>query len=132
LNAALQDRIPYDSYKTKQVKRAASDIETQTPVPKKRAKSAKSTKDKVANDDEDEEMHVDHETIVESTAKPVEDSTEHATPASVRRRKKAKIVGGWVSPQFAKEIDRSWLNEDEPADVFDVREYVPQVGDIVL
>jgi hypothetical protein len=41
-------------------------------------------------------------------------------------------VGGWVSPDFAKLIDRSWLDGESPARPFDLKTYAPQVGECVL
>lgn len=53
-------------------------------------------------------------------------------PATNRKRT-AKNVGGWVSPQFAQEIDRRWLERDAPdTKAFRLETYVPQVGDTVL
>jgi hypothetical protein len=51
---------------------------------------------------------------------------------SKKSRKKARNVGGWVSPMFAEEIDRSWLDGDKYDADIDLSKYVPQVGDIVL
>lgn len=41
-------------------------------------------------------------------------------------------VGGWISPEFASMIDRSWLERDGPTEKFDLSTYAPQVGDTVL
>jgi hypothetical protein len=49
-----------------------------------------------------------------------------------KRKRNARIVGGWIHPTFAQEIDRSWLERDVPKEIFDLRTYAPQVGDIVL
>lgn len=57
---------------------------------------------------------------------------EAASGTAKQRRKIARNVGGWVSPDFAGEIDRSWLEKDSPAVDFNLSTYVPQVGDIVL
>lgn len=51
-------------------------------------------------------------------------------------KRQAKIVGGWISPYFAKDIDRSWLEGHVPPcnnkQAFNLSTYVPQIGDIVL
>ena len=53
--------------------------------------------------------------------------------ATVKQRKRvARNVGGWVSPEVSDKIDRSWLSGDEPPSQFDLSNYVPQVGDTVL
>jgi len=73
-----------------------------------------------------------------------------------RKNKDARYVGGWMSPQFSQELDRSWLERTKPLTktivvpedtiktmhtssvtvkktaVFDLQQYVPQAGDIVL
>jgi hypothetical protein len=48
------------------------------------------------------------------------------------RKRSARNVGGWVSPNFSSEIDRRWLQRDKADDEFDMFAYVPQVGDTVL
>lgn len=48
------------------------------------------------------------------------------------RKRNARNVGGWVSPNFSTEIDRRWLQRDKADDEFDISAYVPQVGDTVL
>jgi hypothetical protein len=59
-------------------------------------------------------------------------------PAAKQKPKKKKRevvpmnVGGWVSPAFAQEIDRSWLAADRTPKKFDPSSYIPQIGDTVL
>lgn len=50
----------------------------------------------------------------------------------VLKRKKCRNVGGWVSPLFAAEIDRSWVEMDTFDPKFELSQYVPQIGDTVL
>lgn len=50
----------------------------------------------------------------------------------VKKRKKGRNVGGWVSPVFSEEIDRSWLASDKFTLNFELSKYVPQIGDTVL
>jgi hypothetical protein len=53
-------------------------------------------------------------------------------------KRQAKNVGGWISPDFSKLIDRSWLEYHVPShnnnnkNTFNLSSYVPQIGDIVL
>lgn len=49
-----------------------------------------------------------------------------------KKKKEPRNVGGWISPPFAAEIDRSWLEREKPTSHFDLPTYVPQVGDTVL
>jgi hypothetical protein len=81
-----------------------------------------------------------------------------STTTTTKRPKKtrdARFVGGWMSPRFSKELDRTWLERTKPIDnrpivlvpdniskragvsakktaVFDLGKYVPQAGDIIL
>ena len=47
-------------------------------------------------------------------------------------RRKGANVGGWVSPNFASQIDRSWLAGDVYEWKMNLSTYVPQAGDIIL
>lgn len=66
-----------------------------------------------------------------------------------KKQKDARNVGGWISPHFSQELDRSWLTRSKPlksvsvvpqgavgkgdnTTSFDLKRWVPQVGDIVL
>jgi hypothetical protein len=73
-------------------------------------------------------MHEDATYAAESNAGREREKAK----AIVKQRKKVKNVGGWISPEFSEEIDRSWLSGDAPTKQFDVSKYVPQVGDTVL
>ena len=47
-------------------------------------------------------------------------------------RRRNPNVGGWVSPSFACQIDRSWLAGDQYESKLNLSTYVPQAGDIIL
>jgi hypothetical protein len=47
-------------------------------------------------------------------------------------RKKNRNVGGWVSPAFAKMINRVWLEGDQYDPNLNFSTFVPQAGDIVM
>jgi hypothetical protein len=57
---------------------------------------------------------------------------EQQDEASKPRKRMSRNVGGWISPNFAQVINRSWLEKDAPSDKFDLKAYFPQVGDTVL
>lgn len=82
-------------------------------------------------------------------------TTTATTTKRPRKSRDARFVGGWMSPRFSKELDRSWLERTKPIDnrpivlvpddvsklagvsakktaVFDLGSYVPQAGDIIL
>jgi hypothetical protein len=63
-----------------------------------------------------------------------EQEKEAAQPTTRIRTRNVRNVGGWVSPNMAKSIDRSWLERDAPvvATAFDVSTYAPQVGEAIL
>lgn len=60
------------------------------------------------------------------------DETDLHANGKIRKRVTTRNVGGWISPQFAKVLDRSWLNVDQYEENFDLRAYRPQAGDVVL
>jgi hypothetical protein len=49
-----------------------------------------------------------------------------------QRIRMVRNVGGWISPDFSNDLDRSWLENVTPSKPFNVCNYVPQVGDTVL
>jgi hypothetical protein len=68
---------------------------------------------------------------------PQHATADEASKSSTAKPKKKKdltgrSVGGWISPRFAAEVDRSWLEREKPTATFDLSKYVPQVGDTVL
>lgn len=69
----------------------------------------------------------------------VTDQASKSSSSAAKPKKKRELtgrnVGGWISPRFAQEVDRSWLEREKPTPVttpFDLSKYVPQVGDTVL
>jgi hypothetical protein len=91
--------------------------------------------------------------IAKSTA--VDNTTINHTKKQQYHKKyrDARNVGGWISPQFSQELDRSWLTRGRPLKpaivvpttgttggigksdnvmMFDLKGWVPQVGEIVL
>jgi cytoskeletal protein RodZ len=60
-----------------------------------------------------------------------ETKTGHNSKKGIPKRK-TRNVGGWVSPMFSNQIDRSWLDSDEIESSLSIYTYVPQPGDIVL
>ena len=59
-----------------------------------------------------------------------------SSSSAVKPKKKKELtgrnVGGWISPRFAAEVDRSWLEREKPTTTFELSKYVPHVGDTVL
>ena len=81
------------------------------------------------------------------TKAPVQDDPAHKKKATARPKKpKAKIVGGWISPDLAHRLDRRWLirttrqqvqalplhQQQQDANALLSHCYVPQVGDALL
>jgi len=62
-----------------------------------------------------------------------EHSPDNANDEGAKAKKKRELnVGGWIEPNFAASIDRSWLEKDSPQKHFDLKTYVPQAGDTIL
>lgn len=59
-------------------------------------------------------------------------STTLEKPKKRKREVIPKNVGGWVSPAFAKDVDRSWLESDSSPKKFDAARYIPQIGDTIV
>lgn len=66
------------------------------------------------------------------TSSETKDDTGASEQTGSKRRKKARNVGGWVSPLFSAEIDRAWIESDKFEPKADLSKYVPQIGDTVL
>lgn len=57
---------------------------------------------------------------------------QHDERETKQRKRVVRNVGGWISPDFSRIVDRRWLDNDVPNSPFDLRTYVPQVGELVL
>jgi hypothetical protein len=99
-------------------------------------------------------------TVTSSTVDIADDdatATSNNAATTTKKKKKtrpkdARNIGGWISPLFSQQLDRSWLERTKPLKrinvvpptttttagkgsampVFDLHAYVPQAGDIVL
>lgn len=78
---------------------------------------------KVTNQDYDDEGDDD---APEAETKPGRGSRKGAP------KRKNRNVGGWVSPTFARMINRSWLEVDHYEPNINFSTFVPQAGDIVM
>lgn len=123
LNTTLLDRAPREPAPTRRSRRSTAE-EIVTPL--KLAQNQFT-----ANSPEEEDTYrnvADKEAIA-----PEDDETSNGRDRpGTKRKRNARNVGGWVSPQFAFEIDRSWLDQDNTKAHFDLYSYVPQTGDTVL
>ena len=136
LNAALLERAPKDPPPPRRSRRSLADnnedhnAESSTPT-----KKAARRKSKHVSPPSDHDDDVRLQEVVPMLNLSSEDVTSSANekPGNVKQRKRnIRNVGGWISPQFSKELDRSWLMLDSPTESFDLSTYVPQVGDTVL
>jgi hypothetical protein len=71
------------------------------------------------------------DSVADGPSSPV-GADEKTGPVKRKRRTNLRNVGGWVSPNFAAQLDRSWLDKDSPGKAFDPSTYAPQVGEAVL
>lgn len=132
LNAALLDRSPKDPPPLRRSKRSSSgENDEDGDILLHDLKVSKIPENK-ASLIIDENAFIDD--AVASQPLPKEDTAneEETSGTAKQRRKIVRNVGGWVSPDFAEEIDRSWLDNDSSAVDFNLSTYVPQIGDIVL
>lgn len=76
---------------------------------------------------------VDPGVVGSSPEKDSAEADECGSPArKTKRKRNLRNVGGWVHPDFAEKIDRSWLERDSQPLELDLSSYVPQVGETVL
>jgi hypothetical protein len=126
LNAVFLERAPKDPPPPRRSKRSGDEEkeETETDKPTKKKSKAQAKEDNTWDQVPRSEVTLPEE----------EDTGKTRSPAAVGKKRKRGIrnVGGWVSPDFAQKIDRSWLERDAPPAKFDLRTFVPQVGDAVL
>lgn len=125
LNAALLERSPDDPPPPRRSTRVVADEPALDDV-KKPAKKGRNKKGQSA--DEPARAEVDDSTFTDPQDE-LSASQERATP---KRKRSARNVGGWISPEFSSELDRSWLTNDPVDATFRLESYVPQVGDTIL
>lgn len=148
LNFLLVERAPRDPPPPRRGnrKRQADDtVESSAKKPKKKAKTeaASPNSDTGGAIKENSQWQnlaaaiaAEHSKISETT--PVDDvdatggDTKTSKGASKKVKKKNRNVGGWVDPNFGKEVRRSWLQGDKYESNLDLSDYVPQIGDIIL
>lgn len=133
LNAALLDRAPKDPPPPRRSKRSSfceNDEDSDTLLHDLKVSNSPKMK---ASPITGENAFTDDVVASQPFSKDDNANEEEAASGTAKQRRKiARNVGGWVSPDFAGEIDRSWLEKDSPAVDFNLSTYVPQVGDIVL
>jgi hypothetical protein len=127
LNTELLSRSPKDPPPPRRSKRGDGDEVIENATPKNGTK----------REDGDRNIHGDTgDTLRALQAGLVVSEEDVDSPAKDQstkgRKRNARNVGGWVSPNFSAEIDRRWLQRDKADGEFDISAYVPQVGDTVL
>lgn len=132
LNDVLLERAPDDPPPPRRnSRRAGPDLVNASPTPKRRGKATRKTTLKTvtpngADTDDWFENDEDPGSCIETS---LPDSRQRQIPIQERS---PRNVGGWISPNLAEVIDRSWLENDRPVADIDPSKYVPQVGDVVL
>jgi hypothetical protein len=122
LNATLVERAPKDPPPPRRSRRSGVD---EPETPKKGKSDAVATK---SPDESDAYRSVPSKLELAQE----EDVLPDKDKMGGKRKRNARNVGGWVSPQFAEEIDRFWLENDSAVTPFELAKYIPQVGDTVL
>jgi len=126
LSTVFIERAPKDPPPPRRSKRAGEDDEKHE-QPKK-----KKTKTKTEDEEPWSQKAPISEVNLPKTEEEPSSPPKSAPSASKKRKRGVRNVGGWVSPDFAKKIDRSWLERDTPPTQFDLKTFSPQVGDTVL
>lgn len=137
LNAVLLERAPKDPPPPRRSKRASLPEDEAPPAatPKKKGRKKKATEASDENTtwpDGNELPAASPESAEADGAESSAPNKEQQDQGAVKRRRIARNVGGWISPNFAEVLDRSWLEKDLPEEKFDPSYFVPQVGDTVL
>eukprot|EP00977_Amphora_coffeiformis_P008882 scaffold2013_cov139-Amphora_coffeaeformis.AAC.2 len=126
LSTVFIERAPKDPPPPRRSKRAGEEDEKPEQPKKKKAKTKT----------DDEEPWTQQAPISAVNLPKMEEepsSPPKSAPSTGKKRKRGvRNVGGWVSPDFAQKIDRSWLERDTPPTKFDLKTFSPQVGDTVL
>ena len=127
LNTVLVERAPKDPPPPRRSKRAGEEDEKLTPHTKKKAKK----------DTEEEETWTEQAPISAVNLPTAEEESggtpvKALQPVGKKRKRGVRNVGGWVSPDFAAKISRTWLEQDTPPPRFELSTFVPQVGDTLL
>jgi hypothetical protein len=137
LNAIFLERAPKDPPPPRRSRRSLADNEDQsaesnTPTKKAAAPRQKGSKQISPPSDDNDDVRLQRAvSMLNLSSEDV--SSANDKPGNVKQRKRVvRNVGGWISPQFSKELDRAWLMVDGPTEKFDLSTYVPQVGDTVL
>ncbi|GKY91187.1 hypothetical protein MPSEU_000091400 [Mayamaea pseudoterrestris] len=145
LTTILLQRLPKDPAPPRRSRRssaAASGVLGESPAPSTK-KRARQTKDDVASLNQsaskewpDVQRLQDPCMIEESHQSQEDEGKNMASRSNVRiRTRSVRSVGGWISPNMAKLVDRTWLERDRPAtfdDSLDFSMYAPQVGEAIL
>jgi hypothetical protein len=145
LNTILLQRLPKDPPPPRRSRRSnapesEAGVEVVASPKKKRARQSKDTSaspDQALSQEWTDVQGFQDTSMVDADEElQEEDDREMAPQATVRiRTRSVRNVGGWISPNMAKLIDRSWLELDQPVpsdQAFDFSTYAPQVGEAVL
>lgn len=124
LNTALLSRAPKDPPPPRRSRRGDGDEVVESPTTKNGTKGIGG--DRNSSGDTLRELQAGLLVSEEDVDSPAKGQSTKG------RKRNARNVGGWVSPNFSTEIDRRWLQREKADVEFDISAYVPQVGDTVL
>lgn len=133
LNTVFVERAPKDPPPPRRSKRTGDEVNDEDDI-----KSPKKKKPKTKKETE-EHTWADAPATAVNLPLTEEDTMNQgkiqSTPSATtgkKRKRGVRNVGGWVSPEWADKISRSWLERDYPPATFELKTFVPQVGDAVL
>lgn len=124
LNSVLQERAPKDILVPR---RSSRHTDVENPSAKKR--KCKETR---PLDQSTTTSHGDSWQENEPRLHILNDRESSDVDNPTNKRRIVRNAGGWISPTFSSKLDRSWISKNEPSPNFDISDYVPQIGDIVL
>lgn len=127
----LLERAPKDPPPPRRSKRSMAPEEEESAKPAS-TKKASRKKQKIASEDDG---IMQHATTYDAKVEPLSEEkpeTNSEKVAKGRTKRVARNVGGWVSPEFAALIDRSWLDSSKSDESITLSTYVPQPGETLL
>ena len=146
LNTILLQRLPKDPPPPRRSRRSSgpepeANIESSgSPNKKKRARPSQGEStvlDPSPQRDWRDAQSFQDTSLAEMEQQPDEDDERESAPQATARIRTRSVrnVGGWISPNMAKLVDRSWLERDTPVESgkgLNISSYAPQVGEAIL
>ena len=134
LNSTLYLRCPKDPPPPRRSKRTSDVEELETPKKSKKGRPPKQAETTPPETKTSTWSNIAASLEGTAAPAPIDSPPKSASGDSEKPKKKRepRNIGGWISPAFSAEVDRSWLEREKALKNFDLSSYAPQVGDTVL